>query len=138
VIGGITGTLAWPISLLLGHYDNRGVLRYAGQTQPIRADQRRDLAAALRAVPFQGAGSGHPWPCPLPATWSTGMSGREPLSFTPVEGTLVAEVEVDTALDGAFGRIRHLCRHVRIRLDLHPQDLPVAGSESVALTGSAH
>jgi hypothetical protein len=43
--------------------------------------------------------------------------------YTPVEPSLVAEVEVDTALDGPFGHIRHQCRHVRVRLDLHPRDL---------------
>jgi ATP-dependent DNA ligase len=130
VVAGVTGSLAWPISLLLGRFDSGGVLRYAGQTQPIKADQRRDLAAALRGLPFQGAG--HPWPCPLPASWS---SGRQPVPFTPVEPTLVAEVEVDTALDGPFGQIRHQCRHVRVRLDLHPRDLATAESDPAA---SAH
>jgi hypothetical protein len=53
MIGGVTGTLAWPISLLLGRHDSRGVLRYAGQTQPIRAEQRRDLAAACALCHFK-------------------------------------------------------------------------------------
>ena len=125
VIGGVTGTLAWPVALLLGRYDQHRVLRYAGLTHPIKADQRRDLTAALRGLPFQGTGSGHPWPCPLPAAWAAGLSGRDPLPFTPVEPTVVAEVEVDTAIDGPFGRLRHRCRHVRVRLDLHPRDTTV-------------
>ena len=123
VIGGVIGSPAWPVSLLLGRFDGAGVLRYAGQTHPIRAGQRPELVSALRGLPFQGAGSGHPWPCPLPAAWSAGLSGGEPVRFTPVEPTVVAEVEVDSALDGPYGRIRHRCRHVRVRLDLHPDDL---------------
>lgn len=126
VIGGVTGSVAWPVSLLLGRFDGWGVLRYAGQTRPVRPDQRRELSSALRGLAFQGSGTGHPWPCPLPAAWSAGLSGREPLAFTPVEPTVVAEVEVDTALDGPFGRVRHCCRHVRIRLDLHPSDVDTA------------
>ena len=117
--------------LLLGRFDHRGVLRYAGQTHPIKADQRRDLAAALRGLTFQGAGSGRPWPCPLPAAWSAGMSGREPLAYTPVEPSVVAEVEVDTAADGPFGRLRHGGRHVRMRLELHPRDIVTAEPDLV-------
>jgi ATP-dependent DNA ligase len=136
VIGGVTGSLAWPASLLLGRFDDRGVLRYAGQTHPISAGQRRELTAVLRGVPFQGDGSGHPWPCPLPAAWSTGLSGRNPVPFTPVEPSVVAEVAVDTALDGSFGRIRHRCRHVRVRLDLRPSDLDIANPAAFAAAAS--
>jgi ATP-dependent DNA ligase len=127
VIGGLTGSLARPVSLLLGRYDDHGVLRYAGQTHPITATQRRELAPVLRPLPFRGEGSGHPWPCPLPAAWPAGTSGRDPLPYTPVEPSVVAEVEVDTALDEPYGRIRHRCRHVRIRLDVHPTDLIIVG-----------
>lgn len=52
----------------------------------------------------------------VPAAWSAGMAGSEPTPFVPVEPSVVAEVETDTALDGPFGRIRHRCRHIRIRL----------------------
>jgi ATP-dependent DNA ligase len=123
VIGGVTGTLTWPVSLLLGRFDHHGVLRYAGQTHPIKADQRSELVAALRGLSFRGEGSGHPWPRPLPAAWSAGPSGRERLPYIPVDPTVVAEVEVDTALDGPLGHIRHRCRHVRVRLDMHPGDI---------------
>jgi hypothetical protein len=83
----------------------------------------------LRGLPFQGNASGHPWPCPLPAAWSAGLSGTEPLPFTPVEPTLVAEVETDTARDGPHGFIRHRCRYLRLRLDLHPRDITTANPE---------
>jgi hypothetical protein len=35
--------------------DRHGVLRYAGQTHPLKADQRRDVAASLQTMVFQGA-----------------------------------------------------------------------------------
>jgi ATP-dependent DNA ligase len=66
VIGGVTGSLARPGSLLVGRYDRHGVLRFTGVTHPLKADQRREVAAVLQAMVFQGEGAGHPWPCPLP------------------------------------------------------------------------
>jgi hypothetical protein len=77
-----------------------------------------------------GAGAGHPWPCPLPAGWRGVFGEREPLAFIPVEPTVVAEVGVDTALDGPFRRIRHRGRLVRIRLDLHPDDITTGSGET--------
>jgi hypothetical protein len=60
------------------------------------------------------------------------MSGSEPVPFTPVEPTVVAEVEVDSALGGPFGRIRHRCRHVRVRLDLHRNHVDGGGDDQAA------
>jgi ATP-dependent DNA ligase len=133
VVGGVTGTLEHPGTLLLGRFDD-DALRYTGQTHPVRAEHRRDLTAALRGLPFRGPGAGHPWPCPLPPAWAGDFSDRQPLSFIPVEPATVVEVEVDTALDGPFGRARHGIRLVRVRLDLHPRDLiigePLTSSSS--------
>jgi ATP-dependent DNA ligase len=123
VIGGVTGSLNQPTSLLLGRYDQYGVLRHVGQSHPLRADLRRTFAASLHSMTFQGERSGHPWPCPLPATWSSDLSDRQPLPYVPVEPTLVAEVEQDTATDGPFGRLRHRAAAVRPRLDLRPTDI---------------
>lgn len=53
VIRGVTGSLARPVSLLLGRFDDHGVLRYPDQTHPINAGHRRELAWALRGLPFQ-------------------------------------------------------------------------------------
>lgn len=123
VVGGVTGSLERPTSLLLGRYDRHGVLRHVGQSHPLRADQRQVFAAGLHGMVFQGEKSGHPWPCPLPAAWSPNLSERQPLAYVPVEPTLVAEVEQDTAADGPFGRLRHRAAAVRPRLDLCPTDL---------------
>jgi ATP-dependent DNA ligase len=130
IIGGVTGALDRPVTLLLGRFDARGTFRFVGQTHPVRAEARHDVADALRGLPFRGPGAGHPWPCPLPAGWTGNFADREPVAFIPVEPTVVAEVEVDTALDGPFGRLRHRGRLVRIRLDLHPNDVATSGPET--------
>ena len=130
VIGGVTGALDRPVTLLLGRFDDHGTFRFVGQTHPVKADDRHDVARALRGLPFRGPGAGHPWPCPLPAAWTGNFAERQPVAFIPVEPTVVAEVEVDTALDGPFARIRHRGRLVRIRLDLHPADVTTGSSEA--------
>jgi ATP-dependent DNA ligase len=130
VIGGVTGALERPVTLLLGRFDDRGTLRFAGQTHPLAVEDRKEVARALRRLPVRGPGSGHPWPCPLPAGWSPGFAERQPLEFLPVEPAVVAEVEVDTALDGPYERLRHRCRLLRIRLDLHPADVTTGPAEA--------
>jgi hypothetical protein len=73
---------------------------------------------------FQGDEAGHPWLSPLPANWSLNLTDRHPLHYVQVEPTLVAEVEVDIAI-GVAGRPRHLVRHVRTRVELLPEHLPL-------------
>ena len=68
-------------------------------------------------------GSGHPWPCPLPAAWTSQLGAREPLPYTQVEPSLVAEIDSDIATDGPFDRPRHPTRMLRTRPDLHPDDI---------------
>jgi hypothetical protein len=43
---------------------------------------------------------------------------------------LIEEFELDLALDGSFGRIRHGGRLVRIRLDLEPADVTTGRAEA--------
>jgi ATP-dependent DNA ligase len=119
IVGGVSGDLADPSALLLGRLDPRGRLRYVGRTGPLTLAQRAEAAASLRA----GAG-GHPWPHPLPAAWSGRFdraAGPEP--YVPVEPLQVAEVVVDAAYE--HGRWRHQVRHVRLRPDLGPADVPL-------------
>jgi ATP-dependent DNA ligase len=130
IIGGVTSTLERPVTLLLGRFDDHGTFRFAGQTHPVRAEDRKEVARVLRGLPFRGPGAGHPWPCPLPAGWTPDFAERQPLVFIPVEPTVVAEVEVDTALDGPFDRIRHRCRLLRIRHDLQPADVTTGRTEA--------
>jgi ATP-dependent DNA ligase len=122
IIGGLTGSFERPSSLLLGRYDQHGVLRFTGQTHRIRAEHRPDLAR-LKTMAFRGDTNGHPWPCPLPSGWTADLTNREPLPYLQVEPTLVAEVEIDTALDGPFDRLRHRGRLLRIRAELQSADV---------------
>jgi ATP-dependent DNA ligase len=124
IVGGVTGSLVGPGSLLLGPYDRHDTLRFVNQMHPLKADQRREVTALLRGMVFQGD-AGHPWPCPLPAAWSVDLADRQPTAYVPVDPTLVAEVEVDMAVDGPFGKARHRCWFVRLRPDLHPRDVDV-------------
>ncbi|MEU8216722.1 hypothetical protein AB0C47_13230 [Micromonospora taraxaci] len=75
----------------------------AGQTRPVKTEHRQDVTRALGGMPFRGPDAGHPWPCPPPASWTDNFAERQPVAFIPVEPTLIAEVEVDTALDSPFG-----------------------------------
>src|SRR4051812_24050651 len=77
IIGGLTGTLAEPGALLLGRYDHGGVLRFLTSTHRLRRGLRRELAG-LQPMVFSGPGSGHPWPCPLPAAWAGRFTDRAP------------------------------------------------------------
>lgn len=133
VIGGVTGTLTHPSSLLLGRFDHHGRLRYLSQTNPITAAHRRDLTGLLQPMAFQGEGSGHPWPWPLPAAWSIDLADRQPLRYVPVEPALVAEIDVDVAQDGPVGRFRHRTRYVRLRADLIASDVSLWAPDGPAL-----
>jgi ATP-dependent DNA ligase len=131
VIGGVTGALDRPVTVLLARFDSRGTLRFVGQSHPLKASDRRDVARAVRGLPFRGPNAGHPWPCPLPAAWNGAFAERQPLAYIPVEPTVVAEVEIDTARDGPFGRLRHRGRLVRIRLDLRSTTITTTRAETL-------
>jgi ATP-dependent DNA ligase len=125
LIGGVTGTLVQPDTLLLGRRDTAGVLRYVGRTRPITAAQRRELRGLL---PRPGAGrqraAEHPWPRPLPASWIGQWSTPAPLPYVQVEPEAIAEVEVDAAYE--HRRWRHQTRLIRVRTDLSVYDVPLA------------
>ncbi|MFI5490399.1 ATP-dependent DNA ligase [Micromonospora echinaurantiaca] len=81
IVGGVTGSIREPDTLLLGRFDRRGTLRYTGRTHPLNPTQRAELAAILspvRALPRRGA-TVHPWPQPLPPSWSGQLDQPEPL-----------------------------------------------------------
>jgi len=63
--------------------------------------------------------------------WSLNLAERQPVSYVPVDPMLVAEVETDAAVDGPFGRLRHGCRFMRLRPDMHPRDVDRATATSL-------
>ena len=85
---------------------------------PLTVAQRAEVAAALSVAEGR-----HPWPQPLPAAWSGQLDRREPQQYVRVEPTLVAEIVVDGAYEQ--GRWRHPVRHIRLRADLGPGDVPL-------------
>lgn len=47
IIGGVTGSIRNPDTLLLGRFDRRGRLRYTGRTHPLTTHQRGELTRLL-------------------------------------------------------------------------------------------
>ncbi|MEV4001250.1 ATP-dependent DNA ligase [Actinomadura sp. NPDC049753] len=118
LVGGVTGTLEQPQTLLLGRYTTAGALRVVARTTPLTPRARTALAGALSE-----AGPDHPWPEPLPAGWAGGLpSTRDPIHYTRVAPDTVAEISVDAAVE--HGRWRHAARFLRLRHDLTPGDVP--------------
>jgi hypothetical protein len=64
------------------------------------------------------AGPGHPW---HGVTFTAAWGSRDPLEFTPVEPTTVAEFRTDSAIDAdrsGVARHRHPVRYLRLRSDV--------------------
>lgn len=110
VIGGVTGPVTAPATLLLGRYDPSGDLRLVARTTPLSSAVRLDIAGRLAL-----AGPGHPW---HGRSFSAGWGTRGDLVYHPVRPDHVAEFIADTAVDS--GRYRHPVRFVRVRADLRP------------------
>lgn len=107
-------------SLLLGLYDDAGLLHHVGFTSGIKAAERPELTAKLRKLisppGFTGRAPGGP------SRWSTERSGE----WEPLKPRLVVEVEYDHF---SGGRFRHGTRLVRWRPDKAPQQCTMAQVE---------
>jgi ATP-dependent DNA ligase len=99
-------------SLLLGLYDDDGLLHHVGFTSAIKADERGPLARKLERLKgssrFTGSAPGGP------SRWSTARSTR----WVPVTPKLVVEVSYDHF---SGERFRHGTRLLRWRPDKAPQ-----------------
>ncbi|MBV2364247.1 ATP-dependent DNA ligase [Streptomonospora sp. NEAU-YY374] len=116
IVGGVTGRLGTPETLVLGRRDDRGDLRIAGRTVPLSRAQQRALAETGMLHAAEG---GHPWPASLAPAWGS----RERIRYIRVEPRLVVEVEPDVATLGGT-RWRHAVRYVRPRPDRSPSGVP--------------
>jgi len=98
-------------SLLLGLYDEEGLLNHVGFTSSLRAEERVRLRAKLEALiqppGFTGRAPGGP------SRWSTERSAE----WTPLAPSLVVEVAYDHV---SGGRFRHGTRFLRWRPDKAP------------------
>ncbi|MHB8872496.1 MAG: ATP-dependent DNA ligase [Myxococcaceae bacterium] len=100
-------------SLLLGLYDEHGVLQHVGSTSTFKPKERRELLERLE--PLRGGESFGEGRTPgEPSRWSTGKD----MTWVPVEPTLVCEVRYDY-LQGA--RFRHGTTFLRWRPDRDPR-----------------
>ncbi|MET7668185.1 ATP-dependent DNA ligase [Micromonospora luteifusca] len=124
IVGGVTGSIRSPETVLLGRFDRRGRLRYTGRTHPLTTNQAAALAALLSPprMPRPGAVA-HPWPQPLPASWSGQQERPEPLPYAQVEPSVVAEIDADVAFE--HQRWRHRVRYARARTDMSVYDVPL-------------
>jgi ATP-dependent DNA ligase len=111
--GGVIGPIEAPSQLVAGRYRD-GELVVVGRTSPLTPRQSAELAAVLTP-----ATADHPWPDRI----GTGAFGGGKLSvpLTRVDPTVVVEISADAALQA--GVFRHPLRFVRIRPDLHPDDV---------------
>jgi ATP-dependent DNA ligase len=124
IIGGVTGTLTQPETLLLGRLDATDRLRYTGRTGRLTTAQQSELAPLLAsAPPARSGGIAHPWPQPLPASWIGQLDHPQPLLYWQVQPTVVAEIYVDTAFE--HHRWRHPVRYLRVRSEMSVYDVPL-------------
>jgi ATP-dependent DNA ligase len=108
--GGVVG------SLLLGLYDEDGLLHHVGFTSSIPASLRPDLTAKLerlvRPPGFTGRAPGGP------SRWSTERSAE----WKPLRPELVVEVEYDHV---SGDRFRHGTKFLRWRPDKRPRQCTI-------------
>jgi ATP-dependent DNA ligase len=114
-------------SLLLGLYDNRGVLQHVGVTSSFTMAMRRELAVELEPL-RENAMADHPWKewaqadgselDRMPGAQSRWSAGKD-LSWEPLRIERVVEVKYDH-LQG--NRFRHAATFLRWRPDKQPRD----------------
>ena len=113
-------------SLLLGLYDDAGVLHHVGVTSSFSMEMRRRLAVELESL-TKNAVAKHPWrdwaevaegSVRMPGAQSRWSAGKD-LSWEPLRIERVCEVKYDH-LQG--DRFRHATIFLRWRPDKHPDD----------------
>ncbi|HEX6766481.1 MAG TPA: hypothetical protein VF103_13405, partial [Polyangiaceae bacterium] len=125
-------------SLLLGLYDEEGVLHFVGVCASFTNQKRRELAGFLE--PFrEDAIAGHPWKDwagrageadpgqRMPGGQSRWSQGKD-LSWVPLRPELVVEVAYDHMQSGRF---RHTAQFRRFRSDKRPRDCTFSQLEVV-------
>ena len=100
-------------SLLLGLYDDSGVLHYVGHTSSFKVAERRRLLTELRRYEGGGGFGGGRTPGG-PSRWSAGRD----TSWAPLEPVKVVEVSYDKLQGDCF---RHATRLLRWRDDRDPR-----------------
>ncbi|MET8469294.1 ATP-dependent DNA ligase [Streptomyces sp. NPDC006422] len=123
-------------SLLLGLYDDGGVLQHVGVCAAFTMKRRTELVAELEPLRMELPAEGHPW-----AAWTdeaahesrrmpgatSRWTGKKDLSWIPLRPELVAEVAYEHMENGA--RFRHTARFRRWRPDRTPESCTYAQLE---------
>jgi ATP-dependent DNA ligase len=99
-------------SLLLGLYDDDGILHYVGHTSSFKAKERRELRERLRPIEGEGGFSGMRAPGGQ-SRWSQGKD----TAWVSLRPELVCEVAFDRIQSG---RMRHAATFLRWREDRKP------------------
>ncbi|MBY8871226.1 ATP-dependent DNA ligase [Micromonospora sp. PLK6-60] len=124
VVAGFRWHKSGPVvgSLLLGLYDDAGVLHHIGVSSSFTAARRQELLTELE--PYRDVGAEHPWVHGdhergqrIPGGVSRWTGGKN-LEWEPLRPELVAEVGYD-AMEG--DRLRHTAQFVRWRPDRDPR-----------------
>jgi ATP-dependent DNA ligase len=103
-------------SLLLGLYDEAGLLQHVGFTANIKSDEKPSLTKKLeKLVKEPGFTGNRPGG---PSRWSTERSGE----WEPLDPKLVVEVQYDHF---SGGRFRHGTKFLRWRPDKHPSECTI-------------
>ena len=119
VVGGFRpGKTGGVGSLLLGLYDEAGVLQYVGSTSAFKARERRELLELLEPL-IGGQSFGEGRSPGGPSRWSR----NKETAWTPVSPTLVCEVAFDH-LQG--DRFRHAAQFLKWRADKRPEECTFA------------
>lgn len=118
-------------ALLLGLYDENGVLHNVGAAGSFSAAVRADMVPMLQSIEV-GPDDPHPWQMPVADQRSPGMvsrwTGKKDLSFHPMAPVLVAEVKYDHMQRDRF---RHVATFVRWRQDRDPASCTYEQLETV-------
>lgn len=121
-------------SLMLGLYDDEGVLHQVGVAASFTAAKRKELTELLAPYRLESA-EGHPWNWAehaagqrIPGGKSRWSAGKD-LSWNPLRIELVAEVAYDHMQSARF---RHTAHFRRWRSDKKPSDCTYAQLEVVA------
>jgi ATP-dependent DNA ligase len=103
-------------SMLLGLYDEAGLLQHVGFTSNIKAEEKPALTKRLeKLVKEPGFTGNRPGG---PSRWSTERSGE----WEPLDPKLVVEVQYDHF---SGGRFRHGTKFLRWRPDKHPMQCAI-------------
>jgi ATP-dependent DNA ligase len=116
-------------SLLLGLYDDSGVLHHVGVCASFTAEKRRELVSFLK--PYRENATAHPWNTAagqrIPGGQSRWSHGKN-LTWEPLRPELVVEVAYDHMQGDRF---RHVAQFRRWRFDKKPEDCTYAQLEVV-------